>query len=133
MILVKITIVMIPENIEKKHIFKTLPRKITLLWYPKNRDNIWFFVLKSHNYDASNYWKKNVFKKSSRQNHNTMMSKNYRSLMMFCQHHNSMMSEKSDKIKYLRRHQGKITLLDTQKIQLIYKFLLKSHYYDARK
>ena len=44
-----------------------------------------------------------------------------------------MMSEKIEKIKYLRRHQGKITILDTQKIQLIYKILLKSHYYDARK
>ena len=43
------------------------------------------------------------------------------------------MPEKIEKNMYLRRRQGKLTLLRSQKIEKIYDFLLKSPNYDARK
>ena len=44
-----------------------------------------------------------------------------------------MMPENIEKNMYLRRRLGKITLLSCLKKEIIYNFLVKPHYNDARK
>ena len=65
---------MMPKNIEKNMYLRRFQGKITLLWCPKNTDNLWF-LLKSQYCYARKYWKKHVLKTSPVQNHNTIMPK----------------------------------------------------------
>ena len=64
---------MVPDNIEKNMYLRRRQDKSSLLWYPKNTDNLEFYVKITLLCCPRILRKKHVFKTSPRQNHTTMM------------------------------------------------------------
>ena len=118
---------MMPKNIEKNMYLRRRQGKITLLWCPKNTDNLWF-LFKSPYCDARKYWKKHVLKTSPVQNHFTMMPKK-NNLLFFLKVTLLWCPRILKKTCNLRHRLGKIILLWYPKNT----DNLKSHYYDAGK
>ena len=53
--------------------------------------------------------------------------------MIFCSNYNTLMPENIEKTCTYDVNKAKSHYYDTQKMQIIYAFLLKSRYYDAQK